>query len=139
MNYNLFEIHVGVPILCNIYHALAHLRMTPGNVIKHIRKLFCLQHSVTSNSLTLYGHCQRSVQSGVRSCTEQPKYRRKSYPYNEMVEMLLVFGESYNNDKEAARLYTLLHPDRRLPMAITFRRTERKLRRTGRLKERKHK
>ncbi|XP_067012966.2 uncharacterized protein [Anabrus simplex] len=58
---------------------------------------------------------------------------RPRYMSNELVDMLLIFGECHRNDRQAATLYAQRYPERRHPDRSMFRNVEKRLRQHGSL------
>nr|CAI5824613.1 unnamed protein product [Callosobruchus analis]CAI5855565.1 unnamed protein product [Callosobruchus analis]CAI5861025.1 unnamed protein product [Callosobruchus analis] len=56
-----------------------------------------------------------------------------SYSFDEMTDMLLIYGEAKNNGRQAVRLYVQKFPNRRIPHHSTFASIEMRLRETGNL------
>nr|CAI5842309.1 unnamed protein product [Callosobruchus analis] len=57
-----------------------------------------------------------------------------SYSFDEMTDMLLIYGEAKNNGRQAVRLYEQKFPNRRIPHHSTFASIEMRLRETGNLR-----
>ena len=59
------------------------------------------------------------------------------YPFEEQVDMILIYGECQQNSVQARILYSERYPDRILPSRQTFTNVCNKLRQTGCLSTRK--
>nr|CAI5829179.1 unnamed protein product [Callosobruchus analis] len=56
------------------------------------------------------------------------------YSFDEMTDMLLIYGEAKNNGRQAVRLYVQKFSNRRIPHHSTFASIEMRLRETGNLR-----
>nr|CAI5842924.1 unnamed protein product [Callosobruchus analis] len=61
-----------------------------------------------------------------------------SYSFEEMTDMLLIYGEAKNNGRQAVRLYEQKFPNRRIPHHSTFASIEMRLRETGNLRTKRN-
>nr|CAI5830202.1 unnamed protein product [Callosobruchus analis] len=60
------------------------------------------------------------------------------YSFEEMTDMLLIYGEAKNNGRQAVRLYEQKFPNRRIPHHSTFASIEMRLRETGNLRTKRN-
>nr|CAH7754986.1 unnamed protein product [Callosobruchus chinensis] len=61
-----------------------------------------------------------------------------SYSFEELTDMLSIYGEAKNNGRQAVRLYEQKFPNRRIPNHSTFASIEMRLRETGNLRTKRN-